>query len=47
MLHDGLRNTSSEKEKNSAVHLGWSIADITSIPRSPNPLDWRIEPREG
>ena len=35
-LHVGLRNTSSEKEKNSAVHSDWSIADITSNPRSPN-----------
>ena len=47
VLHVGLRNTSSEKENSSAVHSGWTIADITSIPRSSNPLDWRIEPREG
>ena len=47
MLDVGLRNTSSENEKNSAIHQGWTIAYITSRPRSPNPMDWRIGPREG
>ena len=47
MLDVGLRNTSSENAKNSAIHQCWTIADITSIPRSPNQMDWRIEPHVG
>ena len=35
------------KEKNSAVYQGWTVTDITSIARSPNPFDGRIKRREG
>ena len=35
VLHVGLINTSTEKEKNSAVHPGWAIAD-RYYERSPN-----------
>ena len=35
------------KEKNSAVYQGWTVTDITSIPRSPNPLDGCIKRCDG